>query len=88
MSLTQQQKDDIRNSLNTTLSKTLNDDKFKIIIQNIESITSDPPPEKILTCSRCGKNITAYGINGQSFRTEYTTSGEVYYHGNLSQCII
>lgn len=81
MSLTQQQKDKIRTDLNVTLGKTLTDSQLNRIIREIEINTADPLPEKILTCSKCGQNIVAYGLRGVAFITEYASKGVKYYHG-------
>jgi len=87
MTLTPGQRGDLRTQLNRILGKTITDDQLNAISNEVELYTNDPMPEQLLTCSRCGKTIVAYGANGEAFITENTETGEKYYHNDLSKCL-
>ena len=86
MALTPGQKEDLRTELNRILVKTITETQLNDISRGIEDNTQDLRPEQLLTCSRCGKTIIAYGANGKAFITENTGLVK-YYHNNLSKCI-
>lgn len=87
MALTLGQKEDLRTQLNRILGKTITETQLNAISSDVEVNTQDPIPEQLLTCSRCGKTIIAYGANGVAFITENTGLGVKYYHNDLSKCI-
>lgn len=87
MTLTPGQKEDLRTQLNRILGKTITDRQLNAISSNIDAQTQDPKPEQLLTCSRCGKTIKAYGTMGEAFITENTGSGDKYYHNDISKCL-
>ena len=87
MALTPGQKEDLRTQLNRIIVKTITGTQLNDICRSVEVNTQDPIPEQLLTCSRCGKTIIAYWVNGEAFITENTGLGVKYYHNDLSKCI-
>ena len=86
MALTPGQKEDLRTQLNRIIVKTITETQLNAISRSVEVNTQDLRPEQLLTCSRCGKTIIAYWVNGEAFITENTGLVK-YYHNNLSKCI-
>jgi hypothetical protein len=87
MALTPEQKEDLRTQLNRIIGKTITETQLNAISNDVEVNTQDLRPEQLLTCSRCGKTILAYGANGEAFITENTGLEVKYYHNDLSKCI-
>lgn len=87
MTLTLEQKEDLRTQLNRILGITIPDMQLDEISTKIVVITKGMMTEQLFPCSACGKTIIAYGIHGTAFTIEHNPSGNKYFHNDLSICL-